>query len=206
MEYNTSLPQLVYPDFGRHIQKMVDHACTIEDREERNKAAHTIVSIMANLNPQFRDSSIEVRQKLWDQIAIISDFKLDVDYPFSPPKKEELFIKPEKLKNPQAYIRYKHYGKNLELMIQAVIKMEESEEKEYLVELIANHMKRSYLAWNRDSVNDIIIFNDLKDLSNDKIKIKEDLKLKETKDLIFKAVTTNTNNKNYKKGRKGPRK
>jgi len=187
MEYNTSLEKLIFPEFGRHIQKMVEHACIIEDRSERNRAAQTIVNIMANISPQFRDASFEVRQKLWDQLAIISDFKLDVDYPYALPCKEELFEKPQKLPNPQSDIKLRHYGKNNEMMINTAVNMEEGEEKDYLISLIANHMKRCYLTWNRDSVSDDLIFEDLKYLSKGKIIIKNDTKLAEVKDILTRT-------------------
>lgn len=188
MEYNTSLEKLIFPEFGRHIQKMVEHACTIEDRSERNRAAQTIVNIMANISPQFRDASFEIRQKLWDQLAIISDFKLDVDYPYDLPCKEELFEKPQKLNIPQSDIRLRHYGKNNEMMINTAVNMEDGEEKDYLVNLIANHMKRCYLTWNRDSVTDDIIFEDLKYLSKGKIVLNNETKLAEVKEILTRNV------------------
>jgi hypothetical protein len=192
MEYNTQLSNLIIPEFGRHLQKMVELACAIDDREERNKAAKTIVSIMSQIVPQYKESIPEYKQKLWDQLAIISDFKLDVDYPGTPPDKAKIYDKPERISYPQSDITYRHYGKNLEMMLQKVSTMEDTDDKDILIAQIANHMKRSYLTWNRESVTDEFIFEDVKILSKGKLS-SETKKLSETKDLIYKPKPNNTN-------------
>jgi hypothetical protein len=185
-DYNTSRKKMDLPEYGRNVQKMVDHIKTIEDREERNKAARTIISIMGNLNPHLRDIA-DFKHKLWDHLAIISNFELDIDSPYETIERVKLLEKPNQLKYNQGGIRYKHYGKYMEQMIAKAVEMEEGEEKEALIRMLANHMKKSYLTWNREVVNDEHIFLDLKELSKGKIDVKvEALKLSETRDILNK--------------------
>jgi len=176
---------LTLPEYGRHIQKMVDHAKTIEDRDERNRAAKTIISIMGNLNPHLRDIS-DFKHKLWDHLALMSDFDLDIDSPYEIPGRETLTSKPKRVPYITGDIKYRHYGRIIHQMIDAAIEMDEGEEKERLIKLIANHMKKSYLTWNRNQVTDEIIFNDIRQLSGGKIVIQEGLKLTETKSILLK--------------------
>jgi hypothetical protein len=183
-DYNTTRKKLVLPEYGRNVHKMVDFACTIEDREERNKAAKTIISIMGNLNPHLRDIA-DFKHKLWDHLALISNFQLDIDSPYDTIEKDALLSKPNQLVYNQDKIRYKHYGKYMEWMIKKATEMEEGEEKESLIKLLANHMKKSYLTWNREVVNDEQIFLDMKELSKGKINIlPEAIKLSETRDIL----------------------
>jgi hypothetical protein len=185
-DYNTSRNRLILPEYGRNVQKMVDHIISIEDVEERNKAARTIIQIMGNLNPHLRDIA-DFKHKLWDHLAIISDFKLDIESPYEKPEPSILFTKPNRVPYNQVSMKYKHYGRSIEMMVQKVADMEEGEEKEHLIELLANHMKKSYLTWNREIVDDELIFSDLKELSGDKIvKAQEDMKLNETRDILQK--------------------
>jgi len=162
---------------------MVNHVATIEDREERNKAAQTVVSILQNMVPQPKDVE-EFKHKLWDHLAILSDFKLDVDAPYELPSREKLETKPSPIPYITNPIRYKHYGRSIELMVEKAVEMKEGEEKDRLIELLANHMKRSYLAWNRSQVTDEQILDDLMKLADQKLKIKKDLTLTETRNLI----------------------
>ena len=194
-DYNTNRKKLILPEYGRNIQKMVDHIMTIEDREERNKAARTIIAVMGNLNPHLRDVN-DFKHKLWDHLAIISDFKLDIDSPYELPKQEELASKPDKLDYNQKGIRYKHYGHSIFLMIEKAVEMDKGEERDDLIKMIAYHMKKSYLTWNREAVSDEEIFNDLKTLSGNRLEVDPGLVLPETKDLLAKAV----NKKNRGKG------
>ncbi len=196
-EYNTQRKGLVLPEYGRNVQKMVLHAMSLEDREERNRCAQSIVQVMANINPNFRDNP-EYKRKLWDHLAIISDFKLDVDYPYEIPTPDILYSKPNQVGYCQNRIRYKHYGRTVELMIKKAIEMQNPEEKEILVNLIANHMKRLYLTWNNDSmVNDDVIFSDLEELSGGKLNVDRNMKLSDAKNL-----KTNTNPANTKRKQK----
>lgn len=166
--YNTSRPHLEIREYGRNIQLMIDYTKTIEDREERNKAANTIVHIMGYLNPHLRDIN-DFKHKLWDHLFMISNFELDVDSPYPKPNPEELMAKGDRLDYPQQKIKAKHYGKVVEKMIEAAIELEESPEKEYLVEGIANFMKMSYKNWNNNILNDEEIMIDLKKLSDGKL-------------------------------------
>jgi hypothetical protein len=191
-DYNTTRKKLFLPEYGRHVHKMVDYICTIQDREERNKAAKSIISIMGNLNPHLRDVA-DFKHKLWDHLALISNFQIDIDSPYETIKKEALTTKPNRHSHSRENIRYKHYGKYMEWMINKAAEMAEGEEKESLIKLLANHMKKSYLTWNREVVNDEQIFLDLKELSGGRISIQtEDLRLSETRDIL---------NKNRKKPR-----
>ena len=185
-DYNTSRDRLILPEYGRNIQKMVNHLKTIEDREERNRAARTVIAVMGNLNPHLRDVS-DFKHKLWDHLAIISDFELDIDSPYELPEKGALEQKPNKVPYNQHSIRYKHYGRSIVMMIDKAVEMEPGEEKEDLVRMIANHMKKSYLTWNREAVSDEEIFMDLKSLSGGKLEISGDLKLPETRDILAKS-------------------
>ena len=182
-DYNTQRNKMVLPEYGRNIQKMVEYAIGLEDREERNKAARAIIAIMGNLNPHLRDVS-DFKHKLWDHLAIMSDFKLEIDSPYETPIPEILFEKPKPVPYKDNKIRYMHYGKIIELMIEEAAKLEEGEEKSILVKLIANHMKKCYLTWNREVVTDEIIFEDLKNLSDGRIVAGEDLKLSDTRDIL----------------------
>jgi len=176
MEYNTARGLLIIPEYGRNIQKMVDFAITIEDREKRTKTAKTIVLSMAQMSPSIKDT-IDYEKVLWDHLVIISDFKLDVDGPYDPPSKDLLALKPDKLEYSDKNIKLRHYGKQIINIISKAIEYEEGEEKQALVLAIANQMKKSYLKWNRDSVNDVTIAKHLDGLSDGKLKLPEDTKL-----------------------------
>ena len=176
-DYNTMRKKLPKPEYGRNIQNMVDHLLTIEEREKRNKAAQTVIDVMGNLYPYLRDVS-EFKHKLWDHLAIMTDFKLDIDYPYDPPSPEILRGKPARLSYSQNLLKYRHYGLIITKMIEAAIKME-GDEQRILIEQIANQMKKLYLAWNKDSVEDEKIFKDLEEMSGYKLKVPSGLKLGE---------------------------
>jgi hypothetical protein len=163
---------------------MVEHAVEIADDEERNKVAKAIISVMGNLNPHLRDVP-DFQHKLWDQLFIISDFKLDVESPFPKPSKEMLEERPQRMAYPQNFPKYRFYGNNIKRMIDEANKFEDGPEKEGLVFTIANHMKKSYLSWNKDSVDDKVIFEHLRELSGGKINLKNtDEDLSEASDLL----------------------
>lgn len=183
MEYNSTRPPLAIAEYGRNVQKMINYTCTLKTKEERTKAVQEIIKVMGQLNPHLRDIS-DFTHKLWAHLFIISDFKLDVDSPYPKPKQEALGKKPEKLAYPGDAIRYRHYGKIIEQIIKKAVEMKNSEEKEVLVEVVANLMKRSYLTWNRDSVNDQVIFDHLKQLSRGELMPKTGLRLSETNDIL----------------------
>ncbi|KGO89527.1 DUF4290 domain-containing protein [Flavobacterium suncheonense] len=184
LEYNAERPHLIIPEYGRHLQKLIDQATEIADRGERNKAARYIISVMGTLNPHLRDVP-DFQHKLWDQIFIMSDFKLDVDSPYPIPNKEILHQKPERLNYPQNFPKYRFYGNNIKYMIDVANKWEEGELKNALIMVIANHMKKSYLSWNKDTVKDEVIFEHLFELSDGKINLmKTDEELSNTTDLM----------------------
>ena len=182
-DYNTQRNKMTLPEYGRNVQKMVDHIKTIEDREERNRAAKTIIQVMGNLNTHLRDVG-DFKHKLWDHLAIIADFELDIDSPYPPPEIQKFNAKPNEIPYMQGEIRFLHYGRIIELMIKAAIDFEEGEEKEYLTTLIVNQMKKSYITWNRGQVADEVIINDLKILSRGKLQMTDGVKILETKELI----------------------
>lgn len=184
LEYNSERPHLIIPEYGRHIQKLVDHCLALEDREERNKMARAIVDVMGNLQPHLRDVP-DFKHKLWDQLFIMADFKLDVDSPYEKLEKEVLQAKPEPLHYPVAASKYRFYGRNIQTMINSALTWEAGEARDALYFTIANHMKKCYLNWNKDTVDDTVIFNHLSELSNGKINLKvTDETLSDVKDLM----------------------
>lgn len=201
MEYNTEGKTLTLPEYGRNIQNMVDYCVAIEDRQERKRCADSIINIMGNMFPHLRDVN-DFKHILWDHLAIMADFNLDIDYPYEIVKKEDLHSRPPKMPYDMARIRYRHYGKTLEHMITKATEMEEGEERDQLIRLLANQMKKSFLAWNKESVDDEKIFKDLYELSSGKIALSTaDYKLTESRDLLSRN-TTNTNRKGHsRKGR-----
>lgn len=171
LEYNTEREHLIIPEYGRHIQKMVNHALSIKDKEERNKVAKAIIGVMGNLQPHLRDVA-DFQHKLWDQLMIISNFQLEVDTPYPVLTKEELQERPEKLDYPQNFPKYRFYGNNITRMINVANSWEDGELKNALILTIANHMKKSFLNWNKDTVDDTVIYNHLYELSNGKIDLR----------------------------------
>lgn len=184
--YNTQRKKLALPEYGRNIQKMIEHIINIKDKEERNRAAKTIISIMGNVNPHLRDIS-DFKHKLWDHLALISNFKLDIDSPYETIAKETLLEKPKKIPYQYSKIKYLHYGRLIEKLIHKAAELEEGEEKNKLIMLTLNHMKKSYLNWNRNQVNDDLIFDNMKELSVGKIEIPDDIKLIETREILARA-------------------
>lgn len=182
MNYNTSRSKMIIPEYGRHIQQLIDHAIELEDKEERNKMVLAIVAVMGQLNPHLRDVP-DFTHKLWDHVHIMSDFKLDVESPYPTPSPEQFMEKPNPMKYPDGKIRFKHYGLGAERLIDTAVGMEDGEEKEALKESIANLMKKHYLTWGRSSVDDAQIISDIKRISRGKLEVKEDLELMATKDI-----------------------
>ncbi|UZO80176.1 DUF4290 domain-containing protein [Aquimarina sp. ERC-38] len=202
LEYNTDRVKLIIPEYGRHLQKMIDSAIAIENKEERNKVAKAIISVMGNLQPHLRDVP-DFQHKLWDQLFIISDFKLDVDAPYPILTKEKLQERPEPLNYPQNFPKYRFYGNNIKRMIDVANSWEDGDMKSALVLTIANHMKKCYLNWNKDTVDDRVIFNHLYELSDGKLNLKDsNEELSSSNDLLKgkkkKSTSNNNNKKNYK--------
>lgn len=195
MEYPTLKGKLIMPEYGRNVQQMIEYAITIEDREERTKCVYSIVDIMGNLFPYLRDVN-DFKHKLWDHVAIMSDFKLDIDYPYEIVKKEELTNRPDTIPYKKNRLAYMHYGRNLEEMIEKVSEYEEGETKNTLICMIANQMKKCFLTWNKEVVDDKKIFDDLRELSKGKLDVSSDIfKLVATKDVLYPQKRFNRNKK-----------
>lgn len=201
LEYNSDRPLMIIPEYGRHIQKLVDHCVALESEEERKKMAHAIVDVMGNLQPHLRDVP-DFKHKLWDQIFIMSKFELDVESPYGKPDKQELEAKPEPLAYPKMASRYKFYGHNIQTMIKVALSWEDSELRTALIFNIANHMKKCYLNWNKDTVDDAVIFKHLKDLSNGKIDLTDSEEvLSSSSNLLKKTANGRHSNQSHKNNR-----
>ena len=168
MEYNTNRTKLLMPEYGRNIQQMVEYCKSLPSKEERNEVAKTIVEFMGQRNPHLRDEE-NYKHKLWDYLYILADYDLDVDAPYPFPTKEELAQKPNRMDYPSFDNEYKFYGKSILQLIDKAIELEEGEEKEALIQVIANNMKKSYNVYNKEHVQDEVIFRHLKELSQDKL-------------------------------------
>jgi len=182
MDYNTKRKKLRLPEYGRHIQQMVDHIASIDDRDERNQLAKSLIAIMGNLNPQLRAVN-DFRHKLWDHLFIMSDFKLDIDSPYPKPDIEKYTEKPRKVPYPSYPVKFKHYGRIIEQMIEKAIDMDEGPEKEAFKQLIANQMKKANITWNKESVIDEDIFRDMENLSNGRLIMAPGSKLIDKRDV-----------------------
>ncbi len=191
MEYNTQLERLIIPEYGRNIQGMIKYCCSIKDREERNLCAKAIIQVMGQLNPHLRDSA-DYTHKLWDHIFIISEFKLDVDSPYPIPSADSFKEKPELLTYPKGKIRYKHYGKTIEDIIKKAKELPEGPERSELTRQIANHLKKSYYNWNKDSITDDVVIKNLNELSGGELKLDENASLSSHQEL-----RGNNNNKKF---------
>lgn len=192
MEYNTQKKKLLLPEYGRNIQKMVDHIMTIEDRAERTRAAKTVIDVMGNLYPHLRDVP-DFRHKLWDHLAIMSEFRLDIDTPYPLPSMEKINEKPDKISYGNNRIKYRHYGKSVEKLIDKIKELQDPEQKRALIVLTANHMKKSFLTWNKDSVEDEQIYNDINTYYGGPILLPEGMTLSNPKDLLQKKSKPSSN-------------
>lgn len=189
IEYNTEREHLIIPEYGRHIQKMINHAKAQETKEERNKLAKAIIAVMGNMQPHLRDVP-DFQHKLWDQLFIMAKFEFDVDSPYDMPSEEELYERPKTLEYPQNFPKYRFYGNNIKTMIDVANTWEDGDMKQALVYTIANHMKKCFLNWNKDTVEDDVIFKHLFELSDGKINLKDS-----TEDLTDAARLMKSNKK-----------
>lgn len=170
LSYNTQLKPLKLPEYGRNIQRMIDHCLTIEDREERTRCAYSIINSMSHLFPNLANSE-EYSHKLWDHLAIMSDFKLDIDYPCEIVKPEDFASKPTPIPLPKDENRFRHYGKYIIEMIGKACELEPGDERQALVMLIANQMKKTIVSQTAEGIEDIRIFKDMEMLSHGEIKL-----------------------------------
>jgi hypothetical protein len=196
-DYNTSRKKLVLPEYGRNIHNMVEYIKTIEDKAERTRLAHAVVAVMGNLNPHLRDIN-DFKHKLWDHIALIAAFDIDIDYPYDPPRAETFLEKPKVVAYGTHEMSFRHYGKSIEMMIDSALELPDSAERDSLINVIANHMKKSYLTWNRESVDDEVILKDLTKMSKGRVDVSK-IRLSESRDLISKGKKQPQKNKNFRK-------
>jgi hypothetical protein len=216
-DYNSTRSSLILAEYGRNVQNMVEYICTLPTKEERNRHAQVVIDMMGFLNPHLRDVA-DFKHKLWDHLHIISNFQIDVDSPYPIPQPESVHPKPDTLAYPQHKIRFKHYGHTIETMIDRAMRIQDPEKKRSMTESIANFMKMAYVTWNKDSVADEVILNDLRDLSGGLLQLSPDFVL--TK-LDFKTPPpgnrtktagsgsssySNNNNNNNNKGKKNLKK
>ncbi|MEL0650721.1 DUF4290 domain-containing protein [Algibacter sp. TI.3.09] len=201
LEYNTEREHLIIPEYGRHMQKMINYAKTRETKEERNKLANGIIAVMGNMQPHLRDVP-DFKHKLWDQLFIMSNFELDADSPYEIPTKEIYEERPEPLKYPQNFPKYRFYGNNIKTMIDVANTWEDGELKEALLYTIANHMKKCFLNWNKDTVEDAVIYGHLFELSEGKIDLRNSEEDLSDSTSLLRTKSKFANNNNKKGGQK----
>jgi hypothetical protein len=203
-DYNSTRSKLLLSEYGRNVQNMVKYIVALPTKEERNRYAAVVIDLMGFLNPHLRDVA-DFKHKLWDHLHIISNFEIDVDSPYPPPSPDAIHLKPEPLKYPHQRIKYKHYGKTIELMITKAKSIQEPERRNHMVQAIANFMKMAYVQWNKDSVADETILNHLFELSGGELKLDENINLNkvEYRTNTHKAENSRggrTNNQNNRGG------
>jgi hypothetical protein len=203
-DYNSTRNKLILSEYGRNVQNMVKYIVALPTKEERNRYAQVVIDLMGFLNPHLRDVA-DFKHKLWDHLHIISDFKIDVDSPYPKPAPDAIHLKPEPLKYPHQRIKYKHYGKTIELMIEKAKSIDEPERKQHMVQAIANFMKMAYVQWNKDSVADESILSDLRAMSGGELKLEENVNLAKVEYRTNSNQNTSrgrsNNNNNQNKGR-----
>ena len=191
-DYNSTRNKLILSEYGRNVQNMVKYIVALPTKEERNRYAQVVIDLMGFLNPHLRDVA-DFKHKLWDHLHIISDYQIDVDSPYPKPSPEAIHIKPQPLRYPHQRIRYKHYGKTIELMIEKAKSIDDPDRKRHMVQAIANFMKMAYVQWNKDSVADESILADLYALSGGTLKLEENVNLNRVE---FRPAQNNNNNQN----------
>ncbi|ASU33846.1 DUF4290 domain-containing protein [Mucilaginibacter xinganensis] len=196
-DYNSTRNKLILSEYGRNVQNMVKYIVALPTKEERNRYAQVVIDLMGFLNPHLRDVA-DFKHKLWDHLHIISDFQIDVDSPYPKPSPEAIHLKPEPLKYPHQRIKYKHYGKTIELMIEKAKSIEDPDRKRHMVQAVANFMKMAYVQWNKDSVTDESILNDLYNLSGGQLKLEENINLNRVE---YRANPQNSSSTNTNRGR-----
>jgi len=196
-DYNSTRNKLILSEYGRNVQNMVKYIVALPTKEERNRYAQVVIDLMGFLNPHLRDVA-DFKHKLWDHLHIISDYQIDVDSPYPKPSPEAIHIKPQPLRYPHQRIKYKHYGKTIELMIEKAKSIDDADRKRHMVQAIANFMKMAYVQWNKDSVADESILADLYALSGGTLKLEENINLNRVE---FRPNQNNSNNNQNNRGR-----
>jgi len=179
MDYNTNRPKLILPEYGRNIHQMVAYLKTIADRDERNEQARVVIGVMQSLSPQIKNRE-EMAQRLWTQLLIMAEFDLDIDIPVEIPEQSEIFDKPQTMPYPKNKINTKHYGRNVDMLIEQVDNYEGEELYQY-VEQIMNQMKKLYMNWNKDIVADDIIKKEFRRLLGKDLEVIDQIELVEIK-------------------------
>ncbi len=172
MDYNTQREKLLMPEYGRHVQDMINYVKNLPDKEKRNEQINAVVQVMGTLNPQLRDIN-DFKHKLWDHVHIISDFEIDIDSPYPTPTRETLSAKPDSIPLQKTPVKAMHYGRNIQNMIEVIAQREDDEVKTFMIKTLASYMKQQYLIWNKDSVSEETIFNDIYKLSDGRITVPE---------------------------------
>ena len=170
LDYNTQREKLLMPEYGREIQKMVEHACSLPDKAERLKCARTIVRLMENKNPQVQDS-MNAEQTLWDHLYLMSHKQLDIDWPFDVSAAEKILSKPQPMEHPSGGARMRHYGRLIEQLFEQLKTMPAGEKRDELVRLTANQMKRNLATWGHGSMDDEKVADDLARFTDGKIQL-----------------------------------
>lgn len=170
LDYNTQREKLVMPEYGRQIQDMVDYAVTLTDKDERQKCAETIIQIMNIMFPQSSENE-GYQQELWDHLAVMSNFKLDIDYPFDVSNAIKIHSKPDPMPYPDNHNPIKHYGDLVFKLFEKLKTMEPGEERDELVNITANQMKRNLLQWSHGSSDDEKVSSDLAKYTDGKIQL-----------------------------------
>ena len=196
-DYNSTRNKLILSEYGRNVQNMVKYIVALPTKEERNRYAQVVIDLMGFLNPHLRDVA-DFKHKLWDHLHIISDYQIDVDSPYQNLRREAIHLKPKPLRYPHQRIKYKHYGKTIELMMEKAKSIEEPERKKYMVQSIANFMKMAYVQWNKDSVTDESILADLYAMSGGELKAEEGINLNRVE---YRPAPQTNNNNNNNRGR-----
>lgn len=211
MDYNTQREKLMMPEYGRHVQEMINYVKNLPDKEKRNEQIQAVVAVMGTLNPQLRDIN-DFKHKLWDHVQIISDFQIDIDSPYPTPTKETLHTRPDPIPLQKTPIKAAHYGRNIQNMIEVIAAREDDEVKTYMIKTLASYMKQQYLIWNKDSVSEETIFKDIYRLSDGRITVPEDVHIgtgqtemhvhprnnNQNRNLNFRKGKNNNNNKRWK--------
>ncbi|GAA0893197.1 hypothetical protein GCM10009122_28760 [Fulvivirga kasyanovii] len=187
MEYNTSQPPLILREYGRNVQKLVEYIKTIQDKSKRTESAETLIELMKQVTPTVKETP-ETSQKLWDDLYIMSNFDIDIEAPYPMPEKEVLNKKPKRLDYSKHDVKFKHYGKNIELLIKEAIKKEDPAEREEAIIYIGKLMKSFYSSWNKEVIDDSVILENIKTISKGELTIDLD-KVKE--DNLFEKLYSN---------------
>ncbi len=201
MEYNTQRERLKINDYGRNIYKLIEYTKSVEDRDKRNSMAVAIVDIMSQMNPESKDVK-DYKRKYWVHLMILAKWELDVDIPYNISPEETVEFTPHPLDYTQGKVAYRHYGTIIENMIKKVAEYPEGEERDELVRLIAHAMKRNYLLWNRDTVEDDLISLQLKKISGDRLQVPEDFEYLDYREYLKGTEDERRNNGTRKKKKK----